>query len=260
MVKERIPSALLIEDDSDWDVTLKSQLVELAHGTRYLQETDEKNRSQVPTIKTHSPYGDDWDLIWTGHCGVSNHKDVDQRYYVIPNDPTTVPGQLSSWKRRRPNLKPAALKGYFTRYVFEPTGGLCTSGYALSLRGARKLILHQALLGNAAAMDMALRSVCDDRFIGFKCFAPYPALFNAHKAAGPVSKDSDRTNKHGLIRKVAMTRHVAFSTILNLPLLVNGETMVKSQWPNLTMVQEIDVKAELPRGHGVFVAKKEYHR
>ena len=51
-MKERTPSALIMEDDADWDVLLKPQLVEFAHGTRYLQG--------VKVQTTQSPYGDDW--------------------------------------------------------------------------------------------------------------------------------------------------------------------------------------------------------
>lgn len=37
MVEEGIQTALIMEDDADWDVLLKSQMVEFARGVRYLQ-------------------------------------------------------------------------------------------------------------------------------------------------------------------------------------------------------------------------------
>jgi len=81
MVKERIQTALIIEDDADWDVMIKSQLVEFARGTRFLQD------SQAGAT---GPYGDDWDLLWLGHCGAKNRDWEDQKYYIIQDDHTAV--------------------------------------------------------------------------------------------------------------------------------------------------------------------------
>jgi hypothetical protein len=131
MVKEQIPSALIMENDADWDLLLKSQLVEFAHGTRYLQDLNSKI--------TNSPYGDDWDLLSLGYCGARNREKDDQRYYVVQDDPTAVPQNLWGYPRRQPNLTPSTLSGNHTRVVYEPVRGLCTFGYALSLRGARRL-------------------------------------------------------------------------------------------------------------------------
>ncbi|KAF5854720.1 hypothetical protein ETB97_000469, partial [Aspergillus alliaceus] len=49
IVSHQIATALIFEDDADWDVSLKSQLVEFARGARALQNT-----TTVPV----SPYGD----------------------------------------------------------------------------------------------------------------------------------------------------------------------------------------------------------
>jgi hypothetical protein len=266
MVRDQIPSALFIEDDSDWDVTLKAQLFEFAHGTRYLQETDDISRSRELPVKTYSPYGDDWDLLWIGHCGIENHKDRDQKYWVIQDDPTAIPKHLRKWHNRQPNFTPVALNGTNSRIVFTPRNGLCTSSYALSLRGARKLLYHQSILGKALASDLALRTLCNHNWMNFTCYAPYPGLVGAHRAAGDTSRDSDRENKKesdgtnvkGLVREVAETFDIAFPTLLNLKPLMSGNKTVLSQWPNDTLLSEIDIAHESPRGHGVFVTKEEY--
>jgi hypothetical protein len=124
IINKRIETALIIEDDADWDVLLKSQLVELACGTRYLQGATEPTRS---------PYGDDWDLLWVGHCGAPNRMTEDHKCYVIPNDPTTTPPKHQMFPARRPNMTPQALQGNNTRIVYSPSGGLCTAFYAIPL-------------------------------------------------------------------------------------------------------------------------------
>ncbi len=240
-------------DDADWDIMLKSQLVEFAHGTRFLQGSSQK--------PTRSPYGDGWDLLWLGHCGSRNRETEDQNYYVIHDDPTAVPQNLWGYPRRQPNLSPMPLSGNYTRVVYEPVRGLCTFAYALSLRGARRLLYHQSMKGNAAASDRALQKICNDRFMGFKCFAPYPTLIGSHKAAGITTKDSDRedtTKANGGFRDVAVTSQIVFSTRLNLDRLIGDEKFVQSQWPRDTELSQIDPSVDLPRGHGVHITVDQY--
>src|ERR1700712_3532369 len=54
IVHEKVSSAMIFEDDADWDVALKMQLVQFARGSRFILNTTESEA-------THSPYGDDWD-------------------------------------------------------------------------------------------------------------------------------------------------------------------------------------------------------
>lgn len=260
IVKERIPSALILEDDADWDVTLKSQLTEFAHGARFLQQQGSNSEQDTISVMRDSPYGDDWDLLWLGHCGARNREDVDQAYYVTQDDPTAVPQHLWGYRRRQPNLTPPDLQGNFTRIVFEPVRGLCMFGYALSLRGARKLLYHQSSFGGAAVSDRALQHICNDRSWGFKCLAPYPTLFGTHRPAGPMFKDSDREAKHlkDEYRSTSETGDIVFSTRLNIERLVAGESEALSQWPKDTMLASLDRNFAVPQGKGVWVEASTY--
>ncbi|OQD77314.1 hypothetical protein PENDEC_c003G04835 [Penicillium decumbens] len=60
IVEEGLDNGVIFEDDADWDVNIKSQLQSFALAVRALQGTAE--------TKTSSPYGDDWDILWLGHC------------------------------------------------------------------------------------------------------------------------------------------------------------------------------------------------
>ena len=133
IVQERIPTALIMEDDADWDVSLKSQLVEFAKGALFIQGSDNSGvpsaRQALPSSSPiGSPYGDDWDLLWLGHCGTRNREDEDGNYYVIHDDHTALPQPLWSHPRRQPNFSPPSLQGNYTRVVFEPMRGLCMYG------------------------------------------------------------------------------------------------------------------------------------
>lgn len=63
MVRENIATALILEDDADWDVSIKEQLAAFAEGVLAIRN-DTASRGG-------SPYGDDWDLLWVGACEVS---------------------------------------------------------------------------------------------------------------------------------------------------------------------------------------------
>ena len=139
--------------------------------------------------------------------------------------------------------------------------GLCTFGYALSLRGAQRLLYHQSMKGNAAASDRALQSICNNRYLGFKCFAPYPALIGTHKAAGSTAKDSDREDTakaQGGFREHAVTGGIVYSTRLNLDHLMKGDNIVDSQWPNDSKFPTAQMSMAIPRGRGVFVTSDQF--
>jgi GR25 family glycosyltransferase involved in LPS biosynthesis len=251
---EQISSALIMEDDADWDVNIKAQLLEFARGARYVLKQEEEGNTTP-----RSPYGDNWDVLWLGHCGARNREDIDQRYYVVRDDPTAVPQDLWGYPRRMPNFTPPALNGTYNRVVYEPTRGLCTWGYALSLRGAQRLLQDQEL-EHAMPSDRALNRLCT-HVAGTKCLAPYPPLIGTHKAAGKTSKDSDRVEASGKVREVGVTGQIVFSVKLNLKALlgVARDKVVRSQWPERTMVKQIEVGGvEIPKGEGIWVRKDEY--
>lgn len=53
-------TALIIEDDVDWDVEIKSQM-------RLVSDNIRNYMTTVPSDPT--PFGTDWDVLWLGHCG-----------------------------------------------------------------------------------------------------------------------------------------------------------------------------------------------
>lgn len=248
MAKENIQSALILEDDADWDVMLKSQLLEFARGTRMLQDALEDSVS---------PYGDDWDVLWLGICKSKNSDGKDQRYYIINEDPTVVPADLRTEKGRYPNLSPEALSGKYTRVIFEPSAGGCTYGYAVSLRGARTLLFDQGLTTEGTTMNRALKRLCKGNTYTTRCFAPYPALIGTHKPAGDTTRDSDREETTGAIREKAITPNIVYSTRLNLENMIRQKS-IQSQFPKDTMFPSYNESVEIPRGYGMMVSREQF--
>jgi len=105
-----------IEDDADWDVALKNQLLDIARGSRFL--------SNQTDATSHSPYGDGWDVLWLGHCGMGPHAD-DRRRFIIHQDPTAPAESRIRTIAGRPEAKEWAQSG--KRIVFTGHGSCSVS-------------------------------------------------------------------------------------------------------------------------------------
>lgn len=97
VVRRNLSSALIMEDDGDWDVRIRDQLQDFAlsshaltqplastsHGkyadTTYPKPPDtllssvpdlEFGRLPLTVAPVNSPYGDEWEVLWLGHCGM----------------------------------------------------------------------------------------------------------------------------------------------------------------------------------------------
>lgn len=204
----------------------------MAAGGQYISATQ---KGSVPT----SPYGDDWDLMWLGHCG-STFSEKQRRRYVIENDATVPPPQHRS-NNKAPDFASAGYDNT-TRVVYTAGGGLCTQSYALSLRGARKILLHYSTRLGFAPIDLGLHQLCAEQILGFKCVAVFPQLWGSHRSAGYTNRDSD-INKGGAgkgsFRDKAMTFNIVHSVRLNAErILVNGVEAVTSQWDDMPQLKD----------------------
>lgn len=217
-----------MEDDVDWSVYLKDQLEQVAAGSRYISDPSSQNKNPL------SPYGDDWDMLWIGHCG-SSFRDTGP-HYVIENDPTVPPAH----HRPQQNTPDFLNSGYdnSTRVVYTAGGGLCTQGYALSLRGAQKLLQHYLTKQGFAPIDLGLHDICKDQNLGFKCLAVFPTILGSHRAMGPTNRDSDiqrwKSDAPISIREKGETFNVVHSMRMNVEnILMGGWEAVMPQWDDI---------------------------
>jgi hypothetical protein len=274
MLQNRVQSALVIEDDADWDILLKPQMLSFARGARALQNS---------VLPLHSPYGDSWNLLTLGHIGVNNKPHKSQKYYVTQDDATVI----SEGRRvflRKPDLSAEKLKGNHTRIVMEVNRLTGTSAYGISLRGAARLLYDQSLLPNAQAIDLAMAVLCrrDDIWNEPFCLGAYPMIFGLYRGIGSLDKDSDRGsqdkdsdhgassngNKFGsggpqdkMMRKKGESKLTVFPVSLNMGGLLKHETKFRANDPTQDMMPEIDLSTfEFPRGEVVTVQPEEYAR
>lgn len=227
----------------DWDTRLKSQLPTIARGIKQLLPSPDSRPSS-------SPYGSDWDLLWLGHCGEVFPELLDEnkekpptdmgiqymsRKFVIPNDPTVpdldkVTGIIDFKKH------PA-----HTRFVHITGAPICTFAYALSNRGARKVLFDLSVDHLTAPFDNALAGLCrrsvssygvddpvlaGDHGLDTKCISVTPPIFFHHKAKGAINADSDiQTVANGEIREHGTTENIVWSARNNLRNTIMGTKM-----------------------------------
>ncbi|KAI0127982.1 family 25 glycosyltransferase [Xylariales sp. AK1849] len=249
IVEEDLDSALIMEDDMDWDVRLKPQLERIAQGTRAIFKS---------ASNPNSPYGDDWDILWLGHCGEvfpelldeNKGKKADdpglqymQRKFVIENDLTVPP------RDKVTGLIDFKSSPEHTRWVHLTGAPICTFAYALSQKGARKVLFDLSVDHLTGPFDNSLAWLCrravssvgvtdpaqaGDRGLDSKCISVTPPIFFHHKAKGLMSGDSDiQKVADGEIRDKGTTENIVWSARNNLRNMIMG-TKMESQYEDST--------------------------
>jgi len=264
MIQRNLSSILILEDDADWDIRLKDQLRDLAKATHALTQPLSSNpllyadstypkphdAAAVPVADLnfgdlpstlapqHSPYGDNWDLLWVGNCGmrfpsakVASSEKIPKGRVVIP-DPTVPQKHYLKTVSDPDDVKEQYTD--HTRVVHHASDGICSLGYAITQRGARKLLHDVGLFEVTSPYDLLLRQYCEGSG-GRKyhnCIAMQPSLFHHHRPAGAMSAESDITSHGDDYRKKAVTDNVRWSTRLNWEALLEGRTDFQDQFPD----------------------------
>jgi len=185
-----------------------------------------------------SPYGDNWELMWLGHCGArfpsADFHEYTPRGRVVFND-ATVPQAL----HLDPGYGSKELTEKYpnhTRAIHHVTEPVCSTAYAVTQAAARRILYELGIREFSGPFDMALRLWCnghhgDERVKS--CLIPQPPYINLHR---PVGRECDFTEisncKSEEYNDVAITRHVRHSVRVNLPKFVEGSTDYIDSWPD----------------------------
>ena len=244
IVDEGLSSALILEDDIDWDVNIKSQLSLIAQGTQQLGFDSNRRANKTSKLPLHSPYGDDWDVLWLGHCASELRHPADR--FLIANDPT-VPPPNHRWDLWQPGFNNVNVTSS-TRVVSANNNAVCTLAYAVSYAGAQKILYHMGTKPFEDPFDLGLRTLCDarDKYkndVRFQCLHVWPSLMNSFRPAGKSNAgDSDNNGKQDEAGKVRGNSY-AFNTVkssrMNLGRLINGEEPLP-QWKDVEQWQGVE--------------------
>ncbi|CAI6090532.1 unnamed protein product, partial [Clonostachys chloroleuca] len=250
VVKRNLNSALILEDDVDWDVRIREQLYNMALSTQALiqplagtitsfADKTYQPRTYPPPPKvpaqgipefpierlpktapaTSTPYGDVWDLLWVGHRGM-----------VMPPAGSPIPeGRVISLDESVPEMRHLfSLMSILTIPASSTMQKMsaCTLGCAITQRGARALLQEIALKDVDDAVDMLLRLCCEGG-VGRRshtCLTVQPSLFNSHRPEGPMESYSNIRNWDGW-QYEASTDITRWSVRLNVDRLLDGREL-----------------------------------
>ena len=228
-----------MEGDVDWDVRIHSMARDFAVSSSALLKDpsatlDFRDLPSAAHDQT-SPYGDNWDVLWLGHCGMSLPEKGKGKGRVIQyNDPTVAETQyLHSWDFKRPT--PLMIYPNHTRVVTHESKGVCSLAYAVSRAGARKLLYNLGLRLLDLPFDLMLKNFCEEAHGNGKhmCLSAIPQLFDAHRPAGPTLGDTDMRDRPGF-RKKAVTRNLRWSVRMNMEKILRGDAKYVDQYPDKT--------------------------
>ena len=253
MIEQNITSALILEDDADWDIRIKHQMTAFAKASRLLVQPlsgtsdqfldpthprpkeDEKPqdfdiRKDATSEPSTSPYGDidRWDLLWLGHCGSHFPRASDQNVPLgraVIHDDETVPEPQHVMMQFGDSDLVQTYPAH-TRVVSRAGLNTCTVGYGISLLGARRLLYELSVHKMTGPTDIMFNSVCqgfDGRPV-HTCLTVQPQLFQHHRPIGYKSSFSDISDHGADYNEKAFTRNVRWSTRMNLRKLVDGST------------------------------------
>ncbi|PYH45107.1 glycosyltransferase family 25 protein [Aspergillus saccharolyticus JOP 1030-1] len=249
IVQGRLGSAIVMEDDVDWDVTIKTQLQGYALAVRALQGSE--------GISTGSPYGDDWDILWLGHCGLSYS--AERPFFLSQPDPTVLPPHhfLPYWRDPPPIDRPD-----HTRLVCSVADAVCSMVYAVSYHGAQKILAALSVnpghlaeqIDIGAQFDVSLGRLCGHGYL--RCFGAYPSLTGGFQPAGPLSKTSDIHDQNQDVH-AAYSYGVMYSTMLNIHRLLSKEKTVHATWEDVGVPLDVDPANFTVLGGSVAVAREQ---
>lgn len=218
---------------------------------------------------TTSPYGDGWDVLWLGHCGTdfaSSEADLkDRSARPLSALASTTPARLAPLRVAIPDDETVPAPRHLRPHPFALTDALssagyaahtrvahaaagrttCTQGYAVSARGARRLLWLFGLETMTTGWDLMLGDWCEGWYRGAEggdgeketggpvCLTVQPSLFSQHYGKGSKS-DIMAPGGGFLSSRKEMTPYVRLSVRMNMGRLARGDGVEElvDQWPD----------------------------
>ena len=173
IVDESISSALIMSSDTVWDAQIRSRLSSLRDAAQDLTNSspDDPSLQNKPIFHpVLGPYGNDWDMLWLGHCG-----EFSEDLNSSTNDATKVPHATKIWTGQDGRPLEGPHPDTSIRLTSnEPVGELYLSSYAVSYRGAMRLLsLAEDMRG---LLDRYVEERCQDGDL--KCVIEWPQIMS----------------------------------------------------------------------------------
>lgn len=205
-----LETALIFEDDVDWDIRLRTMQVPLA------QKAARTLSSATNLRASDYPWGtpSDWDLLYLGHCGdyfndlskgvgVGHHhpQNLQSINHAVFEDPT-MPFRTDVHPFTA-SLLTALRVPEQHRMIHASQWPLCSFGYAVTRAGAQTILSTVApekedISRDLIAYDAALLSGCRDKNVPWSitCYTVQPELFHHMEGKSIIALQEETADHH----------------------------------------------------------------
>jgi len=190
-----LETALIIEDDVDWDIHLRNVQVPAAAAAA---------RTLFQPATTYWGNDSAWDVMYLGHCGDwfgrlqagigEGHQfpeNLTSRHHVTFTDPT-MPAN-DSLHPMTAKFMTALQRPEHTRALHASAFPLCTFGYAVTKASAKRIVEVVAPITRPEhmAFDMMMTTGCNAR--GLKCYTLNPEIFHHMPGDSLIKMQENKT-------------------------------------------------------------------
>ncbi|KAF2405287.1 hypothetical protein EJ06DRAFT_525816 [Trichodelitschia bisporula] len=219
MLDENIETALIMEDDADWDVDIKAQMVRASRAIL----ANPSVVTNTTEVKEGEPYRRDWDVFFMGQC-FSRARKPWTGPVVLYDDPSMPEFDTLSEQFQADLNAYGAAKGQ--RAIGRAADIICTTGYAVTNKGAQRLLFEIGYKNFPSPVDnMISFRIMDGLIRGMVMVSPAISMFRV----GGI-RDSDN---------MAVTGDVKDNSDGSSPDLRNSvrEWMKGYMWPDTPIEQ-----------------------
>lgn len=197
VLAHNISTALILEDDADWDVRIRKLLAPNAAVPSLVREIlhddDDTTSASNATLSENNndnnstlPYSLAYDILWLGHC--ASVKTPHSRQLDTLDDAASLPPANS--------LRALADRYAYTplpdgtRSIMRSPGPTCTYAYAVTRPGAARIL--ELASGGGAAFDNEVGAGCakGEEKGGLRCVSVAPELFHHQRVIREDGTDS----------------------------------------------------------------------
>ncbi|KAH0592834.1 hypothetical protein MHUMG1_09479 [Metarhizium humberi] len=147
IINEKVQTAIVLEDDADWDVEIHDIFQTLSVQMR---KGELRKRKATKYEINHAPYGLDWDLLYIGTCwDIPNGENRPKHQVYNDRFSPNSTEMTDSFRKELKDWGVDLANNTRVRVLAPSWYSVCTIGYALTNRGAQKLLYT---IGNRESM------------------------------------------------------------------------------------------------------------
>jgi GR25 family glycosyltransferase involved in LPS biosynthesis len=186
-------TALILEDDIDWDIKTRDIMALVGE---HMKAAVSSAMGSSSSITSSGPYyHEHWDTLWVGACLSEIPGDVRKSLTVYKDPYAPTAKDLKSYDREYMSMLGVDYPetGPGMRALHHAQSPTCTYGYAVSKKGAQRLLYNVGYRGLDAPVDLIIgNAIRSGRLNGM---IVWPPVFTRWSVGG--SKDSDISATHG---------------------------------------------------------------